>query len=47
MNMKLQAYKTWGNHVAQLADPVPNGYVLQTIDLAQNMKPLIEELGAE
>ena len=31
IDMKRQAYKTWGNHLATFQDPVPDGYNLQQI----------------
>ena len=35
-HIKKQAYRTWGNHVADFATLVPNGYDLQEIDPANN-----------
>ena len=35
-HIKKQAYKTWGNHVADFATAVPEGYDLQDIDPANN-----------
>jgi len=35
-HMKRQAYKTWGNQAALLNTPVPDGYVLEDLDPANN-----------
>lgn len=37
-HIKRQAYKTWGNHAADFNTVVPDGYVLENIDPADNEK---------
>ena len=36
VHMKRQAYKTWGNHRAVFATPIPEGYDLEAIDPAND-----------
>ena len=37
VHIKKRVYKTWGNHVAVLATPVPAGYDLEAIDPANEL----------
>ena len=46
IDIKRQAYKTWGNHLATFQDPVPDGYKLQQI-FQSMLRPSITELGAQ
>ena len=36
-DIKRQAYRTWGNHLATFQDPIPQGYDLQIINPGQNV----------